>query len=199
MSRPHADALPEWPGGSGTRDYAGREWLYADHGHRDGMGRGALAAPEHTHAVVSGSVWPGECAPPENRDCGASAEVTDRTLALPEDGRAPSGSCAQGGGVRLDQPREQKGLSEKDNRSAITVWGWCGPLVGGHGFAARTDYEEGWSTPGFTGAQSACRIGCVTREVTTDRRSFGARELHGSCSHQHIARDTLPSGLPQGL
>ena len=58
MSGPDADALPEWPGFPGTRDDAGREWLDADHGHRDGVGLGALAAPEHAHAV-SGRFGPG--------------------------------------------------------------------------------------------------------------------------------------------
>ena len=56
--------------------------------------------------------------------------------------------------------------------------GWCGQLVAGHGFGARTDYEEGLSTPGFTGAQSAWdRV--MPQEVNTDRRSFGASERHG--------------------
>jgi hypothetical protein len=27
VSRPHANALPEWPGVSGARDHEGREWL----------------------------------------------------------------------------------------------------------------------------------------------------------------------------
>jgi hypothetical protein len=50
----------------------------------------------------------------------------------------------------------------KGPRRGTTVLGWCGQLVAGHGFAGRTEDEEGVSTPGFTGAQSACRIGCVT-------------------------------------
>ena len=44
VSGPHADALPEWTGFPGTRDDEGWEWLYADHGHRDGVGLGPLAA-----------------------------------------------------------------------------------------------------------------------------------------------------------
>jgi hypothetical protein len=52
--------------------------------------------------------------------------------------------------------------SKKVPRRGTRVLGWCGQLVAGHGFAERTDDEEGLSTPGFTGAQSACRIGCVT-------------------------------------
>jgi hypothetical protein len=39
--------------------------------------------------------------------------------------------------------------------------GWCGQLVAGPGFTERPDEEEGLSTPGFPGAQSAGRIGCV--------------------------------------
>src|SRR5262249_46330567 len=109
VSRTHTDALPEWPGFPRTWDHEGREWLYADHGHRDCVGLGPLSAGEHVVPVVSGPLWTGECAPAENWNCGAGAEVTDRPLALPEDGRAPSGSRAQGGGVRVDQPREQKG------------------------------------------------------------------------------------------
>jgi hypothetical protein len=46
-------------------------------------------------------------------------------------------------------------------RRGRTVVGWCGPRVAGHGCAARTADEEGWSPPGCTGAQSAGRIGCV--------------------------------------
>jgi len=37
--------------------------------------------------------------------------------------------------------------------------------------------------------------GACSREVTTDRRSFGARELHGSRSHQHRSRDSMPSAF----
>ena len=51
----------------------------------------------------------------------------------------------------------------KVRRRGATVVGWCGELVAGHGFAGRTDYEEGLPTPGFTGAESACRIGGLTQ------------------------------------
>lgn len=93
---PHADALPEWPGVPGTRDDAGREWLYTDDGQRDGLGLGALAAPEHAHAVIAGPVGPGQCAPPDNRDGGARPAVTDRPLALPGDRGAASGCGPEG-------------------------------------------------------------------------------------------------------
>jgi transposase len=87
---------------------------------------------------------------------------------------------------------------EQGPRSETRVWGWCGPRVAGHGVAARTDAEAGVSTPGVPGAQSAGRIGGVTPEVTTERRSCGARELHGSRSHQPRSEDTLPLDRPQG-
>jgi hypothetical protein len=44
----------------------------------------------------------------------------------------------------------------------VKVVRWCGELVAGPGFAGRTEAEEGLPTLGFTGAESACRIGCVT-------------------------------------
>jgi hypothetical protein len=34
-------------------------------------------------------------------------------------------------------------------RTRATVVGWCGVLVAGHGFAERTDSEEGCPTPGL--------------------------------------------------
>jgi len=40
--------------------------------------------------MVSDPVGAGQGAPPEHRDGGARPEVTDRALALPEDGGAPS-------------------------------------------------------------------------------------------------------------
>jgi hypothetical protein len=46
-------------------------------------------------------------------------------------------------------------------RTGVKVLRWCGSLVAGHGFAWRTDSEEGLPTLGFTGAESACRIGCL--------------------------------------
>jgi hypothetical protein len=72
-------------------------------------------------------------------------------------GELPVGAVlkAAGSGERIPE-------DEQVPRSETRVLGWCGQLVAGHGFAARTAYEEGLSTPGFTGAQSACRIGCVT-------------------------------------
>jgi hypothetical protein len=53
--------------------------------------------------------------------------------------------------------------STKVPRRGRTVVGGCGPRVAGHGCAGRTEEEEELSTPGFTGAASACRIGCVTQ------------------------------------
>jgi hypothetical protein len=79
------------------------------------------------------------------------------------------------------------------------VLGWCGPLVAGHGCAARTDYEEGWSTPGFTGAQSACRIGGVP-----PRGHHGSKVVWGPRAPRLMKPPAqvgghAPSGLPQGL
>jgi transposase len=69
---------------------------------------------------------------------------------------ALSGGGTPGGGRALDHPREHDGPP-----ACSRVVGWGGPHVGGHGLAARTEEEEGWSTPGCTGAQSAGRSGCV--------------------------------------
>ena len=74
-----------------------------------------------------------------------------------------TGELPAGAVLKVEVSDETIPESKKVPRRRITVLGWCGQLVAGHGVAARTAYEEGWSTPGFTGAQSACRSGCVTQ------------------------------------
>ena len=123
------------------------------------MGLVALSAGEPADTVVSDPVWLEQCAPAEHWDCGTGPAVTDRSLALSEDGGTPRGRSAHGSGVRRGRLRGHPEPEEGDNGFGLV----CGPLVAGHGFAGRTDYEEGLPTLGFTGAQSACRIGCVTQ------------------------------------
>jgi hypothetical protein len=160
---PHADALPEWPGGPGTWDDEGWEWLYADQGHRDCVGLGPLSTGEHVDPVVSGPVWPGQCAPPEHGACGAGAAVTDRPVALPTDGSTPSGCRTQGGGSKLDHPSAHEGPQERDNR----FWAGVDNSLGGTGSQSEPIMRRGCPPPGFTGAQSACRIGCLTQKRST--------------------------------
>jgi len=109
--------------------------------------------------VVSGTVWPGECTPPENWDCGAGAAVTDRPVALPTDGRTPSGGGTQGGGIELDHPSEHEGPQARDNR----FWAGVDNSLGGTGSQSEPIMRRGCPPPGFTGAQNACRIGCLTQ------------------------------------
>jgi hypothetical protein len=71
-------------------------------------------------------------------------------------GELPVGAVLKAAGAGSRLPAD-----EQVPRSETRGVGWWGQLVAGHGCAARTAYEEGLSTPGFTGAQSACRIGCV--------------------------------------
>ena len=83
-------------------------------------------------------------------------------------------------------------------RRGTTVLGWCGELGAGHGCAGRTEYEEGLPTPGFPGAQSACRIGCVTQ-----RGHHGEQVVWSQCAPRITKPpaqvwDTLPLGRPQG-
>ena len=73
-----------------------------------------------------------------------------------------TGELPAGAVLKAEVSGETIPEDKKVPRRGRTVLGWCGQLVAGHGFAGRTDEEEGLSTPGFTGAQSACRIGCVT-------------------------------------
>ena len=82
----------------------------------------------------------------------------------------------------------------------------------------RTGFELVWTTRWGARVRSANRLGggvvhsglhrqaprapagagACPSAVTTERRSFGARELHGSRRYQPRARDPIPSGLPQG-
>jgi hypothetical protein len=73
------------------------------------------------------------------------------------------GALPAGAGLKVAVSGSTIPARTKVSRGGRTVLGWCGPLVGGHGFAARTDDEEGLSTPGFPGAESACRSGGVTQ------------------------------------
>jgi hypothetical protein len=73
-------------------------------------------------------------------------------------GELPAGAVRKAEGSGETIPADKK-----VSRRGTTVVGWCGPRVAGHGCAGRTDEEEGLSTPGVTGAQSAGRIGCVTQ------------------------------------
>jgi hypothetical protein len=73
-----------------------------------------------------------------------------------------TGELPAGAVLKAEVSGERIPEDEHVPRSGATVLGWCGPRVAGHGFAERTAYEEGWPTPGFTGATSACRIGCGT-------------------------------------
>jgi hypothetical protein len=74
-----------------------------------------------------------------------------------------TGELPAGAVLKAERSGESLPEGEKGPRSATRVWGWCGHRVAGHGFAWRTDEEEGVPTPGCTGAQSACRIGGLTQ------------------------------------
>jgi hypothetical protein len=74
-----------------------------------------------------------------------------------------TGALPAGAGLTVEGSGETIPESTKVPRRGRTVVGWCGPRGAGHGFVARTADEEGWSTPGFTGAQSACRSGGLTQ------------------------------------
>jgi hypothetical protein len=108
-------------------------------------------------------------------------------------GELPAGAVlkAEGAGEIIPE-------GTKVPRRGPTVLGWCGQLVAGHGFAARTEYEEGLPTPGFTGAQSACRIGCLThRGQHGEKVVWGQGALRLTKPPAQV-EDTIPSGLPQG-
>jgi hypothetical protein len=63
-----------------------------------------------------------------------------------------TGELPAGAVLKVEVSGETIPESTKVPRRGRTVVGWCGQLGAGHGFAVRTAYEEGLSTPGFTGA-----------------------------------------------
>jgi hypothetical protein len=182
MRRTHADALPAWPGLPRARDHAGGEWLEADHGERDGVGLGALAAHAHVDAVVPGPVWPGEGALTAHRACGTRPQVTDRPLALPGDRSAASGCGPEGRVIRRERARVREGLEDRGEGRAL-VWGTrCGARVrranrGGGGVAhpglhrRRERLQDRVRDP----ARSPRRAGCAEPESPTDQAATSTR------------------------
>jgi hypothetical protein len=65
------------------------------------------------------------------------------------------------GAVLQVAPSVERVLEEgaQVRRTGAEVLSWYGQLVAGHGFARRTEEEEGWPIQGFIGAESAGRIG----------------------------------------